>query len=73
VALTGHPHLDERSRREGFDHHFLKPADPHALLAVLVPPSSHGDVAAPRTTGDARLRFDAGNSISHARSPSGTL
>jgi CheY-like chemotaxis protein len=38
VALTGYPHLDERSRREGFDHHFLKSVAPHDLLAVLAPP-----------------------------------
>ena len=35
VAVTGYHHLDERSRREGFDHHFLKPADPALLVAVL--------------------------------------
>jgi CheY-like chemotaxis protein len=36
VALTGYHDLTERSRREGFDHHFLKPADPVALVAVLL-------------------------------------
>jgi DNA-binding response OmpR family regulator len=35
ITLTGHQHLEERSRREGMDHHFLKPADPAALVAVL--------------------------------------
>jgi CheY-like chemotaxis protein len=35
VALTGYQDLTERSRREGFDHHFLKPADPAVLVAVL--------------------------------------
>jgi CheY-like chemotaxis protein len=35
VAVTGCPHLDDRSRAEGIDHHFLKPADPAALLALL--------------------------------------
>ncbi|WP_020471443.1 response regulator [Zavarzinella formosa] len=35
VALTGHSDLDCRSLREGFDHHYVKPADPAALAAVL--------------------------------------
>jgi CheY-like chemotaxis protein len=35
VAVTGHAHLDDRSRVEGLDHHFLKPADPAALLDLL--------------------------------------
>jgi CheY-like chemotaxis protein len=37
VALTGYAHLEGRCRREGFDHHFRKPADPSALLAALMP------------------------------------
>jgi CheY-like chemotaxis protein len=40
VALTGYQNLTERSRREGFDHHFLKPADPAALLGVLWGPAA---------------------------------
>ena len=35
MAVTGYGNLDDRSRREGFDHHFLKPVDPTALLDVL--------------------------------------
>jgi DNA-binding response OmpR family regulator len=35
VAITGYGNLEDRSRQEGFDHHFLKPADPAALVAVL--------------------------------------
>jgi CheY-like chemotaxis protein len=35
VAITGYGHLEERSRQEGFDHHFLKPADPSAIESVL--------------------------------------
>jgi two-component system, OmpR family, response regulator len=35
VAVTGHAHLEERSRAEGFDHHFLKPADPVELVRLL--------------------------------------
>lgn len=35
VAVTGHGSLDGRSHREGFDHHFLMPADPDELLWVL--------------------------------------
>lgn len=35
IALTGYPQLEERSRREGIDDHFLKPVDPAALLDVL--------------------------------------
>jgi CheY-like chemotaxis protein len=38
VALTGYASLDDRSRCEGFDFHLLKPADPRALLEVLMPP-----------------------------------
>jgi len=37
VAITGCGHLEERSRQEGFDHHFLKPVDPAELLTVLAP------------------------------------
>jgi CheY-like chemotaxis protein len=35
VAVTGHQALDDRSDREGFDLHFLKPVDPAVLLKVL--------------------------------------
>jgi CheY-like chemotaxis protein len=35
VALTGYSHFEERSRAAGFDHHFLKPADPAVLAAML--------------------------------------
>jgi CheY-like chemotaxis protein len=35
VAVTVHPHLDDRSRVEGIDHHYLRPADPAALLDLL--------------------------------------
>jgi CheY-like chemotaxis protein len=35
VAVTGYDGLEDRSRREGFDHHFLKPADPAAIEGVL--------------------------------------
>jgi two-component system CheB/CheR fusion protein len=35
IALTGHPDLEELSRSEGFDHHFLKPVDPYALSDLL--------------------------------------
>jgi CheY-like chemotaxis protein len=35
VALTGYGHLEERSRAEGFDYHFLKPVDPAELERVL--------------------------------------
>jgi DNA-binding response OmpR family regulator len=35
VALTGYGNLEDRSRREGFDHHFLKPLDPAELMAAL--------------------------------------
>jgi CheY-like chemotaxis protein len=35
VALTGFQGLEGRSRAEGFDLHFLKPADPAALLSAL--------------------------------------
>jgi CheY-like chemotaxis protein len=35
IALTGLSNLEDRSRAEGFDHHFVKPADPAALLSAL--------------------------------------
>lgn len=37
VALTGYGQADDvrRSREAGFDHHLVKPADPHALTALL--------------------------------------
>jgi CheY-like chemotaxis protein len=35
VALTGYGHLDERSRAEGFDYHFLKPVEPAELERAL--------------------------------------
>jgi CheY-like chemotaxis protein len=35
VAMTGFQGLEARSKAEGFDLHFLKPADPAALLSAL--------------------------------------
>jgi DNA-binding response OmpR family regulator len=35
VAVTGYGNLEDRSRQEGFDHHFVKPADPAELAGVL--------------------------------------
>jgi signal transduction histidine kinase/CheY-like chemotaxis protein len=37
IAVTGYgtPEDKERSRRHGYQHHFTKPADPFALLALL--------------------------------------
>ena len=35
VALTGFGHTEQRAREAGFDHHFLKPADPAVLAALL--------------------------------------
>jgi CheY-like chemotaxis protein len=35
VAITGYGHVDERSRAEGFDYHFLKPVDPADLERAL--------------------------------------
>jgi two-component system CheB/CheR fusion protein len=37
VALTGYGQADDvrRSHEAGFDHHLVKPADPHALTALL--------------------------------------
>jgi CheY-like chemotaxis protein len=47
VALTGYgQECDrERSRRAGFDHHFLKPVDPDAITAIL---ADHAARLAPR-------------------------
>jgi CheY-like chemotaxis protein len=35
IAVTGHPGLEERSRQEGFDHHFVKPFDTGSLVVLL--------------------------------------
>jgi PAS domain S-box-containing protein len=35
IALTGLSSLEDRSRTEGFDHHFVKPGDPASLLSAL--------------------------------------
>lgn len=35
VAVTGLPGQGEKCRAAGFDHHFLKPADPQELAALL--------------------------------------
>jgi CheY-like chemotaxis protein len=35
IAVTGYGDLEDRSRHEGFDHHFLKPADPAELARAL--------------------------------------
>ncbi|MBO0697720.1 MAG: response regulator [Zavarzinella sp.] len=35
VAVTGYGHLEDRSRAEGFDYHFLKPVDPVDLERIL--------------------------------------
>ena len=35
VALTGFGNLEDRSREEGFDHHFVKPVDPSALVSFI--------------------------------------
>jgi CheY-like chemotaxis protein len=35
IALTGLSSQEDRSRAEGFDHYFVKPGDPAALVTVL--------------------------------------
>lgn len=35
VAITGFQHLRDRSRQEGFDHHYVKPVDPCELAKLL--------------------------------------
>ena len=35
IAVSGYDRLEERSQREGFDHHFLKPYKAQAILDVL--------------------------------------
>jgi CheY-like chemotaxis protein len=40
VAVTGYGNLEERSRREGFDHHFLKPVAPAELVSAI---TSHAE------------------------------
>ena len=47
VAVTGYGGLEDRSRREGFDHHVVKPADPSALLALLGAHASGGSCVGP--------------------------
>jgi DNA-binding response OmpR family regulator len=46
VAVTGYGDLEDRSRQEGFDHHFLKPADLAELAGVLAAHAGRG----PRAT-----------------------
>jgi DNA-binding response OmpR family regulator len=58
VAITGYGNLEGRSRAEGFDHHFLKPADPAELTGVLAaharrrPGAAGGSVADAMNAGD---------------------
>ena len=47
VAITGYGHLDERSRAEGFDYHFLKPVDPADLERALAACTKRGVADAP--------------------------
>jgi two-component system OmpR family response regulator len=35
VAVTGLPDLEDRSKQEGFDHHFAKPVNPADLVVLL--------------------------------------
>jgi CheY-like chemotaxis protein len=43
VAVTGHQGEEGRARAAGFDHHFLKPADPAALADLLATAGDPGD------------------------------
>jgi DNA-binding response OmpR family regulator len=45
VAVTGYGNLEGRSRQEGFDGHFLNPADPAELVRVL---AAHAGRESPR-------------------------
>ena len=49
IALTGYGQADDRERAEhaGFDHHFVKPADPADLLACIDAWNSQGHSAKP--------------------------
>ncbi|MEP7297679.1 MAG: response regulator [Burkholderiales bacterium] len=52
VALTGYGQAEDRSRSEaaGFDRHFVKPADPAALLSAITGWASDRETAARTTT-----------------------
>ena len=47
IALTGSGQPDDvaRARAAGFDHHFVKPVDPQAILDSLVCPPETGSAA----------------------------
>ena len=47
IALTGYGQPDDvaRARAAGFDHHFVKPVDPQAILDSLVCPPETGSAA----------------------------
>ncbi len=42
VAHTGYGGLEERSRQEGFDHHFQKPVDPARVVTALAAHAGQG-------------------------------
>jgi DNA-binding response OmpR family regulator len=42
IAMTGYINLESRSRTEGFDHHFVKPADTGKLLSLLCERTPNG-------------------------------
>jgi CheY-like chemotaxis protein len=58
IAITGHSKASDRTLAQlaGFDHHFTKPYDPSALLALLrASGAATRSRAAPETPGPAEL------------------
>jgi len=49
VAVTGYGQKEDRQRAmaSGFDHHFVKPTDPHALTALIAGWTEEGEVMRP--------------------------
>jgi two-component system, OmpR family, response regulator len=52
VAVTGYGNLEGRSRQEGFDHHFVKPADPDELARLLAAHAGRVMTSSPQVNGN---------------------
>jgi len=53
VAVTGYGNLEDRSRQEGFDYHFVKPADPAELAGLLTAHAGRATDFSPHVNGNA--------------------
>jgi DNA-binding response OmpR family regulator len=52
VAVTGYGNLEDRSREEGFDYHFVKPADPAELARLLAAHAGEVMASSPHVNGN---------------------